>query len=54
MAAVASESHQASQSDLLIVGAGSTGLALAAQLQRFGVRFKLIDIAPGSAHESRA
>src|SRR5262245_15421123 len=40
--------------DVLIVGAGPTGLTLAVQLQTFGVRFRLIDRAPDRVHESRA
>jgi 2-polyprenyl-6-methoxyphenol hydroxylase-like FAD-dependent oxidoreductase len=40
--------------DVLIVGAGPTGLTLAAQLQAFGVGFRLIDRTPERAHESRA
>jgi 2-polyprenyl-6-methoxyphenol hydroxylase-like FAD-dependent oxidoreductase len=40
--------------DVLVVGAGPTGLALAAQLQAFGVRFRIIDRAADRAHESRA
>lgn len=40
--------------DVLIVGAGPTGLALATQLRRFGARFRLIDRSPDRAHESRA
>jgi 2-polyprenyl-6-methoxyphenol hydroxylase-like FAD-dependent oxidoreductase len=40
--------------DLLIVGAGPTGLTLAAQLSSFGVRFRIVDQAPTAAHESRA
>jgi len=40
--------------DVLIVGAGPTGLALAAQLERFGVRFRIIDRLLDRAHESRA
>lgn len=40
--------------DVLVVGAGPTGLSLAAQLQTFGVRFRLIDRAPERVHESRA
>ncbi|HSL69029.1 MAG TPA: FAD-dependent monooxygenase [Longimicrobiales bacterium] len=39
---------------VLIVGAGPTGLALAAQLQSFGVRFRIIDRAVDRARESRA
>jgi 2-polyprenyl-6-methoxyphenol hydroxylase-like FAD-dependent oxidoreductase len=38
----------------LIVGAGPTGLALAAQLRRFGVPFRIIDRSLERAHESRA
>jgi len=40
--------------DVLIVGAGPTGLTLAAQLSSFGVRFRIVDRAPTAAHESRA
>ena len=40
--------------DVLIVGAGPTGLTLAAQLRTFGVRFRVIDRALDRAHESRA
>jgi 2-polyprenyl-6-methoxyphenol hydroxylase-like FAD-dependent oxidoreductase len=40
--------------DVLVVGAGPTGLALATQLQRFGTRFRLIDRALDRVHESRA
>jgi 2-polyprenyl-6-methoxyphenol hydroxylase-like FAD-dependent oxidoreductase len=40
--------------DALIVGAGPTGLTLAAGLARFGVRFRVIDRAVDRAHESRA
>src|SRR4030095_5057620 len=40
--------------DVLIVGAGPTGLTLAAQLGSFGVRFRIVDRAPTAAHESRA
>ena len=42
------------QVDVLVVGAGPTGLALAAQLQRYGVSFRIIDRALDRAHESRA
>jgi 2-polyprenyl-6-methoxyphenol hydroxylase-like FAD-dependent oxidoreductase len=38
----------------LIVGAGPTGLALAAQLRWFGVPFRIIDRSQDRAHESRA
>jgi 2-polyprenyl-6-methoxyphenol hydroxylase-like FAD-dependent oxidoreductase len=40
--------------DVLVVGAGPTGLALAAGLARFGVGFRIIDRAMDRAHESRA
>ena len=40
--------------DILIVGAGPTGLALCAQLCSFGIRARLIDRSLDRAHESRA
>ncbi|MCW6005296.1 FAD-dependent monooxygenase [Micromonospora sp. CPCC 205371] len=40
--------------DVLIVGAGPTGLALAAQLAAFDVPHRVIDRAPDRVHESRA
>lgn len=40
--------------DVLIVGAGPTGLTLAAQLHAFGARFRIIDRNPDRVHESRA
>jgi len=39
---------------VLIVGAGPTGLALAAQLAAFGVPFRIVDRSLDRAHESRA
>ena len=39
---------------VLIVGAGPTGLALAAQLESFHVHFRIVDRSPDRAHESRA
>jgi 2-polyprenyl-6-methoxyphenol hydroxylase-like FAD-dependent oxidoreductase len=39
---------------VLIVGAGPTGLALAAQLSAVGVSFRIVDRALDRAHESRA
>jgi 2-polyprenyl-6-methoxyphenol hydroxylase-like FAD-dependent oxidoreductase len=40
--------------DVLIVGAGPTGLALAAQLRTFGTRFRIIDRLADRGRESRA
>jgi 2-polyprenyl-6-methoxyphenol hydroxylase-like FAD-dependent oxidoreductase len=40
--------------DVLVVGAGPTGLALAAQLQLYGLRFRIIDRHLDRARESRA
>ena len=40
--------------DVLVVGAGPTGLTLACQLARFGSRFRIIDKQPDRARESRA
>ncbi len=40
--------------DILIVGAGPTGLMLACQLQRFGISFRIIDKQIDRAKESRA
>jgi 2-polyprenyl-6-methoxyphenol hydroxylase-like FAD-dependent oxidoreductase len=40
--------------DVLIVGAGPTGLALAVQLRRWGVAFRLVDALADRRHESRA
>ena len=40
--------------DALVVGAGPTGLTLAAGLARFGVQFRVIDRAMDRVHESRA
>jgi 2-polyprenyl-6-methoxyphenol hydroxylase-like FAD-dependent oxidoreductase len=38
----------------VIVGAGPTGLTLAAQLGSFGVPFRIVDRAPTAVHDSRA
>jgi len=43
-----------SPANVLIVGAGPTGLALAALLRSFGIRARIIDRALDRAHESRA
>ncbi|MGI3222630.1 FAD-dependent monooxygenase [Streptomyces sp. GTA36] len=40
--------------DVLVVGAGPTGLALAAQLRAYGLTFRIIDRSLDLAHESRA
>jgi 2-polyprenyl-6-methoxyphenol hydroxylase-like FAD-dependent oxidoreductase len=40
--------------DVLIVGAGPTGLALAAQLRSFGIALRVVDAAADRVHESRA
>ena len=40
--------------DVLVVGAGPTGLALATELAAFGVRFRIIDRLSDRVHESRA
>ena len=40
--------------DVLVVGAGPTGLMLASSLQSFGVRTRLVDRLIDRAHESRA
>jgi len=42
------------KTDVLIIGAGPTGLMLANQLQRFGVNFILLDSKKGPTVESRA
>lgn len=52
--AIASSTTLAPDVDVLVVGAGPTGLALACQLARFGVRFRIIDKQPDRARESRA
>jgi 2-polyprenyl-6-methoxyphenol hydroxylase-like FAD-dependent oxidoreductase len=40
--------------DVLIVGAGPTGLTLAGELQALGASFRIVDRLPDRAHESRA
>ena len=40
--------------DVLVVGAGPTGLSLAAQLQAFGARVRIVDRQLDRVHESRA
>ncbi|GAA3809423.1 hypothetical protein GCM10022403_049280 [Streptomyces coacervatus] len=40
--------------DVLVVGAGPTGLALAAQLRAYGASFRIVDRSLDRVHESRA
>ncbi|MEV0637497.1 FAD-dependent monooxygenase [Streptomyces sp. NPDC050619] len=40
--------------DVLVVGGGPTGLALAAQLRAYGTRFRIVDRSLDRVHESRA
>ena len=40
--------------DVLVVGAGPTGLALAAQLRTYGASFRIVDRSLDRVHESRA
>jgi 2-polyprenyl-6-methoxyphenol hydroxylase-like FAD-dependent oxidoreductase len=47
-------SRSTTDEQVLIVGAGPTGLALAAQLQAFGVKPRLLDRQLDRVHESRA
>jgi 2-polyprenyl-6-methoxyphenol hydroxylase-like FAD-dependent oxidoreductase len=47
-------SPTAEQLDVLVVGAGPTGLTLAAQLQAFGTSVRIVDRQPDRVHESRA
>jgi 2-polyprenyl-6-methoxyphenol hydroxylase-like FAD-dependent oxidoreductase len=52
---VPSDSNASSdETDVLVVGAGPTGLTLACQLVRFGVRFRIIDKQADRTRESRA
>ncbi|MGJ3558500.1 FAD-dependent monooxygenase [Streptomyces sp. INA 01156] len=39
--------------DVLVVGAGPTGLALAAQLRSYGARFRIVDRCLDRVRESR-
>jgi 2-polyprenyl-6-methoxyphenol hydroxylase-like FAD-dependent oxidoreductase len=47
-------SNTSSAIDVLVIGAGPTGLALAVQLQAFGARFRIIDRLHDRTRESRA
>ncbi|MBS1991882.1 MAG: FAD-dependent monooxygenase [Cyanobacteria bacterium SZAS LIN-3] len=49
-----SQSEQSSQSEVLIVGAGPTGLTLANDLLSRGVKFKIIDKSPQATTVSKA
>lgn len=49
-----SPEHSSNEVDALIVGAGPTGLTLAAQLRLHGVRFRIIDRLVDRSRESRA
>ena len=40
--------------EVLIIGAGPTGLVMACQLQLLGIRFRIINKQKNCAHESRA
>jgi 2-polyprenyl-6-methoxyphenol hydroxylase-like FAD-dependent oxidoreductase len=40
--------------EVLIIGAGPTGLVLALWLNRLGVRLRIVDRAPGTGEASRA
>ncbi len=48
------EADDAELLDVLVVGAGPTGLALATQLVEYGTRFRIVDQALDRVHESRA
>ena len=54
MAANGKGAGSTTRTDVLIVGAGATGLTLALWLQRFGTRFRIVDTLPSAAPYSRA
>ena len=54
MDSLRSSDEEADPCDVLIVGAGPTGLALAAALKAFGVSPRIVDAAADRVHESRA
>lgn len=51
---MASKNQRPIEYDVLIVGAGPTGLALGMQLARYGVSFQIIDKAEGFKNDSRS
>jgi 2-polyprenyl-6-methoxyphenol hydroxylase-like FAD-dependent oxidoreductase len=51
---VSLDTNTPSTLDALIVGAGPTGLTMAAQLRRFGVRFRIVERLVDRTRESRA
>ncbi|HYD91764.1 MAG TPA: FAD-dependent monooxygenase, partial [Flavobacterium sp.] len=42
------------QTQVIIIGAGPTGLALACQLHRYGIDFVILDKNPETTHLSKA
>jgi 2-polyprenyl-6-methoxyphenol hydroxylase-like FAD-dependent oxidoreductase len=54
MAAKSAGTQFTTKTDVLIVGAGATGLTLALWLQRLGTRFRIVDTLPSAAPYSRA
>jgi len=52
--ATSADALASGSTDILIVGAGPTGLALATQLESFHIPFRLVDRSLDRAHESRA
>lgn len=50
----ATEATTAVSTEVIIIGAGPTGLALANQLQRFGIRYQIYDSKPGLTDLSKA
>jgi len=46
--------HDTRAIDVLVVGAGPTGLTMAAELARHGVRCRIVDKAPAASDRSKA